>query len=83
MLRTEREFERRGEENGKLVRVAEIRGEVADWRRLWRKKIEQTGGVENKRVISALLSEQLARTSERSLPNEKGPSNPSLQITRL
>ena len=36
------------------------------------KKIEQTGRVKNKRVISASLSEQLARTSERSLPNEKG-----------
>ena len=31
MLRTEREFERRRrEENGRLVCVAEIRGEVAD-----------------------------------------------------
>ena len=44
-------------------------------------KLERTGPAEKKRAVLVPQSEQLARTSEPSLPKEKR-AEPSVQITR-
>ena len=50
--------------NGKLVGAAETSKERAEWRRLQRKKLGNTGPAEKKRVASVPHRERLAKTPE-------------------
>ena len=70
-----------GEEkrNGRLVGAAGTSKERAEWRRLQRKNLKQTGLAEKERVASVPQTEQLARTPEPPLP--KG-TELSIQSTR-
>ena len=79
MARTERESDRKREVADLLVLPRQPKSLQNDASSS--EKLEHTGPAEKKRAVSVPQREQLASTSEQSLPKEKG-TEPSVQSTR-
>ena len=81
MERTEQESDRKRKEKGHTCWCCPDQQTVCRVAQASAKKLEHTGPVEKKRMASALPTEQLPSTPERSLPKEK-ETEPSVQSTR-